>query len=278
MGLGPSIGYSKSYQWLDQGVKDLLELMEFQNERIKKALRGQGAFYTYVYIACPTADALSVAQAVAKSTWQNEFAMTNPIQVLNLTESEQRHLLYHFAAFSADVTREDVFGTEEYKYCTVLLPEEYVAYTHLPRISEGGVFATVQDIPKFAAPSGMKGDIYMGVILNAERYTFEHGYRTAFDYRIDENQLMHGFFTGASRSGKTVAAMRFIAELSKVQKRENGCGLWLWIRNRIGGPWQGLSNRNDLISIPWEIRHSNRSISIHGRFRKAFIHRSGSME
>lgn len=222
MGLGPSIGYSKSYQWLDQGVKDLLELMEFQNERIKKALRGQGAFYTYVYIACPTADALSVAQAVAKSTWQNEFAMTNPIQVLNLTESEQRHLLYHFAAFSADVTREDVFGTEEYKYCTVLLPEEYVAYTHLPRISEGGVFATVQDIPKFAAPSGMKGDIYMGVILNAERYTFEHGYRTAFDYRIDENQLMHGFFTGASRSGKTVAAMRFIAELSKVRRAKTG--------------------------------------------------------
>ena len=107
--------------------------MEFQNERIKKALRGQGAFYTYVYIACPTADALSVAQAVAKSTWQNEFAMTNPIQVLNLTESEQRHLLYHFAAFSADVTREDVFGTEEYKYCTVLLPEEYPLTTNLRR-------------------------------------------------------------------------------------------------------------------------------------------------
>ena len=44
MGLGPSIGYSRSYQWLDQGVKDILELLEFQNERIKSALRGQGAF------------------------------------------------------------------------------------------------------------------------------------------------------------------------------------------------------------------------------------------
>lgn len=68
----------------------------------------------------------------------------------------------------------------------------------------------------------MKGDIYMGVILNASSYTFEHGYRTAFDYRIDENQLMHGFFTGASRSGKTVAAMRFIAELSKVRRAKTG--------------------------------------------------------
>lgn len=222
MGLGPSIGYSKSYQWLDQGVKDLLELLEYQNERIKKALRGQGAFYTYVYVACPNMDALATAQAVAKSTWQNEFAMIQPLQVLDLTETEQKHLLYHCAAFSADVTKEDVYGVEEYKYCTVLLPEEYVAYTHLPRVSEGGVFSIVQDIPKFSVPSMLKGEIYMGNILNPERYTFNNGYRTQFDYRIDETTLMHGYFTGSSRSGKTVAAMRFIAELSRVRRKKTG--------------------------------------------------------
>ena len=218
MGLGPSIGYSKSYQWMDQGVKDLLEIMEYQNERIKKALRGEGAFYTYVYISCPSLDALSTAQALAKSTWQNEYAMTNPLQVLDITETEQKHLLYHFMAFSADVTKEDVYGVREYKYCTVLLPEEFVAYTHLPRISEGGIFTIVQDIPKFSVPSMLKGEIYMGTILNPERFTFKNGYRTPYDYRIDESCLMHGYFTGASRSGKTVAAMRFIAELSKVRR------------------------------------------------------------
>ena len=31
---------------------------------------------------------------------------------------------------------------------------------------------------------------------------------------------MHGIFTGASRSGKTVAAMRFIAELSKIRRKK----------------------------------------------------------
>ena len=222
MGLGPSIGYNKSHQWLDQGVKDLLELMEFQNERIKKALRGEGAFYTYVYIACPSLDALSSAQALAKSTWQNEFAMINPIQVLDLSDNEQKHLLYHFAAFSADITKEDVYGVKEYKYCTVLLPEEFVAYTHLPRVSEGGVFSTIMDIPKFSTPSMLKGDIYMGTILNAERYTFKNGYRTQFDYRIDESSLMHGYFTGASRSGKTVAATRFIRELSRIRRKKTG--------------------------------------------------------
>lgn len=222
MGLGPSIGYSKSHQWIDQGVKDLLELMEFQNERIKRALRGQGAFYTYVYIACPNMDALSSAQALAKSTWQNKFAMTQPLQVLDLTETEQKHLLYHFSAFSADVTREDVYGVEEYKYCTVLLPEEYVAYTHLPRISEGGVFSIVKDIPKFSVPSMLKGEIYMGTILNPERFTMKNGYKTQFDYRISEESLLHGYFTGSSRSGKTVAAIRFIAELSKARRKKTG--------------------------------------------------------
>lgn len=222
MGFGPSVGYNKSYQWMDQQVKDILELLEYQNERIKKSLRGEGAFYSYVYIACPSRDALAAAAAVAKTTWQNEFAMVNPLQVLRLTEEEQKHLLYHFAAFSADVTREAVGGVMQYKYSTVLLPQEYVAYTHLPRISEGGVFADVNDIPKFAVPSQLKGEIYMGSILSAERYTMLNGYKTPFDYRIDESELMHGFFTGASRSGKTVAAMRFVAELANVRRKNTG--------------------------------------------------------
>lgn len=222
MGLGPSIGYNKSYQWLDQQVKDILELLEYQNERIKYALRGAGAFYTYVYIACGTHDAMSAAQALAKSTWQNEYAMVSPLQVIDLTEEEQRHLLYHFSAFSSDVTREDVAGVEDYKYCTVLLPSEYVAYTHLPRVSEGGVFAEVNDVPKFAVPSMLKGEIFMGKILSSERYSMENGYLTPYDYRISEGELMHGFFTGASRSGKTVAAMRFVAELTKVRRKKTG--------------------------------------------------------
>jgi hypothetical protein len=222
MGLGPSVGYNKSYQWLDQQVKDILELLEYQNERIKQALRGSGAFYTYVYIACGSADALSTAMALAKSTWHNEFAMTQPIQVIELNEESQRHLLYHFSAFSADVTREYVAGAQEYKYATVLLPNEYVAYTHLPRVSEGGIFAETEDVPKFAVPSMLKGEIYMGSVLSGERYSFKNGYRTPYDYRITESELMHGFFTGASRSGKTVAAMRFVAELSKVRRSRTG--------------------------------------------------------
>ena len=240
MGLGPSIGYSKSYQWMDQQVKDILELLEYQNERLKKALRGNGAFYTYVYIACPDMDALSVAQASAKSTWQNEYAMTQPIQVLDLCDEEQQHLLYHFRAFSADVTRENIAGVSDYKYATVLLPNEYVAYAHLPRVSEGGIDTNIDDVPKFRVPGLLRGNIYMGTQLNSERYTFKNGYRTQFDYRINIDELMHGVFTGASRSGKTVAAMRFIRELANSRRTATGKRLRIVIMDPKQD-WRGIA-------------------------------------
>ena len=240
LGLGPSIGYSKSYQWLDQQVKDILELLEYQNERLKKALRGNGAFYTYVYIACPDMDALSVAQASAKSTWQNEYAMTQPIQILDLCDEEQQHLLYHFRAFSADVTRENIAGVSDYKYATVLLPNEYVAYAHLPRVSEGGIDTNIDDVPKFRVPGLLRGNIYMGTQLNAERYTFKNGYRTQFDYRINIDELMHGVFTGASRSGKTVAAMRLIRELANSRRTATGKRLRIVIMDPKQD-WRGIA-------------------------------------
>lgn len=253
MGLGPSLGYNKSYQWLDQQVKDILELLEFKNERYKKSLRGKGAFYVYVYLACSDQDVLASAMAIAKAAWQNEFAMCEPLQVLDLEEEEQKHLLYHFSAFSSDTTRMKLGGVSVYKYGTVLLTDEYVAYTHLPRISEGGVWADVNDIPKFAVPSGLTGEIYMGNVMSAERYTFQQGYDTPYDYRIDESELMHGFFIGASRSGKTVAAMRFAAELAQVKENlpENGCVSFVWILNRIGVHWHDLLNLNASALTAW---------------------------
>ena len=90
---------------------------------------------------------------------------------------------------------------ESYRYSTILLSDEFAAYTHLPRISEGGIFADVGDVPKFAVPSMKKGDIYIGKILSGERWTPSMGYETPFEYRLEEGELMHGIFTGESRSG-----------------------------------------------------------------------------
>lgn len=220
MGIGPAIGYAKSYQWLDQEVKNILTLLEFQNMRLMKALRGNGAFFTDVYIATDCAESLAAASVLAKSAWSNTESMICPLQILDLTPEEQNHLIYHFYAFSADNRKEGLGGRmESYRYSTILLSEEFAAYTHLPRISEGGIFADVGDVPKFAVPSMKKGDIYIGKILSGERWTPSTGYETPFEYRLEEGELMHGIFTGESRSGKTVAATRFVSELTKVRRK-----------------------------------------------------------
>lgn len=223
MGVGPSLSFSKSFQWLDQEVENIITLLEFQNDRLMKALNGNGAFFSDVYIATPDEETKSAASAAAKSAWHSDTAMICPLQVMDLSPEEEGHLLYHFNAFSADTTMEGIPGQiESYRFSTVLLADEVVAYTHLPRISEGGVFADVADVPKLAVPSMKKGEIYMGKILSGERYTQTSGYVTPFEYRLAGDEIMHGYFTGESRSGKTVAATRFIAEVANKVVRDSG--------------------------------------------------------
>ena len=223
MGIGPSVGYAKSYQWLDQEVQNILTLLQFQNDRLMKALRGNGAFFTDVYLATDSEESLAAAGTLAKSSWSNDESRICPLQVLDLSAEEQNHLIYHFYAFSPDNRKEGIPGKmESYRYSTILLSEEFSAYTHLPRISEGGIFADVGDIPKFSVPSQKTGDVYIGKVLSGERWTQSSGYETPFEFRIDDSELMHGIFTGESRSGKTVAATRFISELTKVRRKKTG--------------------------------------------------------
>lgn len=223
MGIGPSVGYSKSYQWLDAEVQNILTLLQYQNDRLMKALRGNGAFFTDVYLATNSEENLAAAGALAKSAWTNDESKICPLQIMDLSAEEQNHLLYHYYAFSPDNRKEGIPGRmESYRYSTILLSDEFSAYTHLPRISEGGIFADVGDIPKFSVPSGKMGDIYIGKVLSGERWTTSSGYETPFEYRIDDDELMHGIFTGESRSGKTVAATRFISELTKVRRKKTG--------------------------------------------------------
>lgn len=223
MGIGPSVGYAKSYQWLDQEVQNILTLLQFQNDRLMKALRGNGAFFTDVYLATDSEESLAAAGTLAKSSWSNDESRICPLQVMDLSAEEQNHLIYHFYAFSPDNRKDGIPGRmESYRYSTILLGEEFSAYTHLPRISEGGIFADVGDIPKFAVPSQKNGEVYIGKVLSGERWTQSSGYETPFEFRIDDSELMHGIFTGESRSGKTVAATRFISELTKVKRKKTG--------------------------------------------------------
>lgn len=221
MGIGASLGISKSYQFIDVEVRNIVMIYEQQTERLMKALQGQGAFFTDLYVATPDKETSAAATSLSKSAWQNEQALFCPLQVVDLEGDELQHMLYHFAAFSSCRTREGVKGgIQSYKYSTILLADELTAYTHPVRLSEGGQFADIENIPILSIPAQLKGEIYIGKILSGERWVKGDGYRTKFDYRVDGGSNMHHmFFTGESRSGKTVMATRFIVETALKTKR-----------------------------------------------------------
>lgn len=214
MGIGASLGVSKTYQFVDVEVRNIVQVYEYMVARLNDALCGEGAFFTDLYIATPDSATKAAATSLSKAAWQNPEATFCPLQIIDLNGEELQHMLYHFSAFSSCHTKEGIKGSiQGYKYSSILLASELTAYTHPVRLSEGGQFADIEDIPILAIPSQMKGEIYLGKILSGERWTPENGYKTPFDYRLDGSKNMHHiFFSGESRSGKTVMATRFVVE------------------------------------------------------------------
>lgn len=223
MGVGVSLGIGKTYQFIDNEVENIVELLEYQRQRLKEAINGRfGAFFVDMYIATETVEARSAARSAAKNAWGNEQAMVCPLQIIEPEGEENEHLLYHMNAFSpcAKKATDSTNTLQSYEYTTILNSSELTAYTHIIRLSDGGLFADIQNIPELAVPSEMSGEIYIGKILSGYLWTPENGYRTKFDYRISNDNIMHGLFAAGSRSGKTVAALRFVAELANHIRRK----------------------------------------------------------
>lgn len=226
MGVGASVSIGKTYQFIDSEVANIVEMFEFQKNRLKQAIHGNtGAWFVDMYIATETREAQAKAKAVAKSAWYNKDSIICPLQVIDdLTDEEQQNMLYHFNAFSASPQKErDRFGMfESYRYSSILTSAEMTAYTHPLRLSDGGIYADIQNIPELAVPSNLQGEVFMGKIVSAYKWTMEDGYVTKFDYRISNDEIMHSLFAAGSRSGKTVAALRFVSEIANNIRRKSG--------------------------------------------------------
>lgn len=214
-GIGPSVSFGKSYKWLDQEVVQITSLLEYQNNRLMLALSGQGAFFVDTWVATPDEESDAAAKALARTTWINEGALVNPLEVI--PEEEPEHLLYHMASFSPCQRKESAGHMQSYHYTTVLLANEATAYTHPIRMSEGGMYADVEGMPILSVPANRHGPINMGKVMSAERWTPSMGYLTPFDFRINLDELHHGLWAAGSRSGKTEAALRFAVELSQAR-------------------------------------------------------------
>ena len=214
MGLGPSIGFGRSFMWQDRTVSYILDLLNFSAQRLIAASNGAGMWFTDIYIATDSEKAANAATSLSMSSWHGKNVLTSPLQVYKPSRKETEYLFKHLAVFSPSTKREGVPGEfESYKYSTLLLPEEIAAYSHPPRANIGGIQAAVDDPPVLTIPGDrQKGDIFIGYVADAEKYSKHRGYKSTFKYSLRDDELHHAYISGASRSGKTVVARRLVAE------------------------------------------------------------------
>jgi len=239
LSVGPFLSLSKSFQWEDAAVANLVEIMQRQRERLLKALQGQAAMYADVYILTDSSGDSAAAAATAKTAFYGDV-FPQPIEVMTLAEAEQIHQRYHAEAFSACNQLDTIPGIlDAFRYSTVLLPREMAAYTHPLRIEIGGATTVAENIPVFRIVPDRAGEVLHGYQISGERWHPDTGYVTPYPWRISQSEIHHTLVAGRARSGKTVGAMRFVYE---------AYSKWTWGLDAETGEPKRLS----VIALDWK--------------------------
>lgn len=214
LGLGPSLSFGKTFQWEDREATRLVDMLQFSLQRLIEANNNLGMWFTDVYIMTESKEASMAASTLAMSSWHSPNTMICPLQIYEPSPLEKEYLNKHLSVFSPSVKKEGIPGQfESYKYSTLLLSNELSAMTHPPRVNVGGILTSVDDPMVLSIPANRQnGEIFLGYVADVEKFSKTHKYKSGFKYCINADEIHHAYFSGASRSGKTVAAKRMVAE------------------------------------------------------------------
>lgn len=225
MGLGPSISFAKTFAWEDREVTYLLDMLVYSTNRIIMASNNLGMWFVDIYVACENEEAASAVSSLSMTAWHDKNALTTPLQVYQPSDTEKDYLFKHLSVFSPSIKKEGIPGQfESYKYTTMLLSNEIAAYSHPPRANVGGIQAAVDDPPVLSISNKRQnGEIFLGYVADVEKYSKTNWYKSGFKFCLQNSELHHAYISGASRSGKTVAATRLVAEAyTHVRRGEQG--------------------------------------------------------
>ncbi len=222
-GLNFGFNISKTYQWVDKTVEYICECLTLQNSRLKAMTDGDGGFFVDMYISTDSHDNQKALQALSASTWINPESKIDVLRTEVPNRPDQKKLALHMKAMSPcmEIEREPDGGGYYYKFASVLTSTEVASYCHPPRVSIGGLDNSMEDIPVLRVPTDRQNkEIFIGNVITGERYSYEMackhrgiGYMTDFKFTIGNDEMHHAFFSGASRSGKSVLASRAVIEM-----------------------------------------------------------------
>lgn len=237
LGFGPFLSVSKSYQWVDANVENLVRILDAQRERLMKSLQGQGAMFTDVYVFLPDEDAASAATAAAKGAFYGDV-LPAPVEVVPLDPARAAHHSEHAHAFSVCTEPDPAGGVDSYRWTTILLPTELAALTHPVRSELGGVATHIENIPRFHVPSSRQGEMDLGAIVSPDRWLPSSGFVTPFRFRLRREELAAVLVAGAARSGKTEGALRLVSEA--------------WHKVTFGTGPDGRPRRMGVLALDWK--------------------------
>jgi len=211
VGLMPSFGLSRSYQWFNDPAVQLTAILRAQEEMLRQATL-EGAYLTDVYLLTRSEEGAAAAEVAVRQAFQGTGPLVvTPVQTRYLSREEQRYIRLHAATFTPSTREEPVAGAlEAYRDASLLLPLQLAAYT-APVLFEEGLSVTTQErIPAFAFVPDMDGDVVL-----AHQWSTERAALTQAPLRLSEDRFFHTVFAADTGYGKTVAAERLVVETTQ---------------------------------------------------------------
>jgi hypothetical protein len=219
VGLMPSFGLSRGYQWWNDQAVQLTQIMRAQEELLRRATL-DGAYQTDVYVLTRSEEGAAVAETALRQAYHGDGELVvTPVQTRRLGTEEQKYIRKHAMAFMQSTREESVGGAlETYRDSTTLLPRQLAAYT-APVLFEEGPMVTMQErIPAFAFLPDMKtvlggGDTADAVL--AHQWSTERAELTEVPLVLSKERFFHTVFGADTGFGKSVAAERLVYETTR---------------------------------------------------------------
>ena len=207
VGLSPSISISQSYQWQDDPMILLTQMLRTQQKLLSLASK-EGAFYTDVYAFTRTDHGMKAMLGLIPQAFHGTEDVVTGVQTRQLVNTEQTSIRLHGMAFLPSLRRSSISGIMNgYVDSTLLTMLQVAAYT-APGMYEMGKAITVQEAtPAFAFYPNLDGNVELGT-----QFSTEIGVLSKVPLKLSPPRHFHTAFCGDTGFGKSVAAERMAFE------------------------------------------------------------------
>jgi hypothetical protein len=235
-GIVPSLGASKTYQWVDDGAAIVGELLTTQERLLREAVT-DGGYLTDVYALLPSREAVVTFEAAVRQAFTGTQDVATAVQPRYLDRDEQEYIHLHACAFTPATMEETVPGLlEGYRHTTLLPPRMVAALVGPGVFEEGPAIMTQEELPNYAFYGEMALPAYRdrGLVLG-HQWSVERGALTRTPFVLLPDRHFHSSIQGDTGTGKSELAMRLALELAMKFHRPV-------LTFEFGTGWRGLFN------------------------------------